>query len=230
MSPQLTILRETKQWIAIDKPAGLNVEQLWDYPSAENYVRRYLETQGIRQPYVGIVHRLDRPVSGVLLIAKKKSALRHLNEQFAKRQVRKEYWALTAQPPANARGELHHFILKLQKEKRAVAYPHARKGAVTAKLRYEVMKATSDSCWIKVWPVTGKFHQIRVQLAAVGASILGDHKYGGLRIANHPNTIALHAAKLTFRDPLEARLVSVTVSPPSDGVWKNFQTLSSSLK
>ena len=88
----IEIIAETKWWIAVNKPAGLNVEQLHDFPSVEQWVGAYQIRQGVRKPYVGIVHRLDRPVSGVLLVAKKKSALKILNEQFREKKIGKVYW------------------------------------------------------------------------------------------------------------------------------------------
>lgn len=218
MKPPFPILQETRHWIAINKPASLNVEQLWDYPSVETKLKDYLESQGVKRPFVGVVHRLDRPVSGVLLLAKKKSALKHLNLQFANRQVKKEYWAITENKPARAKGELHHFIRKLQKEKSAEAFLENRKGTIAAHLRYEMMQETPLGYWLKVWPTTGKFHQIRVQLAAINCPIVGDQKYGA-KLLDEQDKIALHAAKLTFHDPLEEHLTTVTAKPTVRKVW-----------
>lgn len=196
----LTVLAETKDWLVIDKPAALNVEQLHDFPSVEAEAARYLQARGLRRPYVGIVHRLDRPVSGLLLLAKKKSTLRALNEQFREKTVRKTYQAVVENPLDPPAGELRHWLVKDQMAKRAHAYEEARKDAVEARLRYRTLGPTADGYLLEIEPLSGKFHQIRVQLAAAGAPILGDEKYGA-RSTYAPQAIALRATRLVFVDP-----------------------------
>jgi 23S rRNA pseudouridine1911/1915/1917 synthase len=212
---KLIVLAETRDWLAIDKPAGLNVEQLWDYPSVEAEVARYLQAQGVRRPYVGIVHRLDRPVSGVLLLAKKKGILRALNEQFSERLVHKVYQALVEAPPQPAEGELRHWLVKDQKAKRAYAYDQARKEAVEARLRYRLLGRSAGGFLLEVEPLSGKFHQIRVQLAAAGSPIVGDEKYGA-RPSGRQEEIALRATRLTFTDPATGEK-TVVEAPPEWG-------------
>ncbi|MEL6660906.1 MAG: pseudouridine synthase [Bacteroidota bacterium] len=125
-----SILYETAHCLAINKPSSLNVEPIWDYPNVQDQVINYLrQTTGRQSPYVGIVHRLDRPVSGVLLLAKKKSALRLLNEQFAQRQVNKTYWAVCADPPPAEQDKMEHHLIKEQKNKRSVVFSTPRKGS-----------------------------------------------------------------------------------------------------
>ncbi|MCB0637787.1 MAG: RluA family pseudouridine synthase [Lewinella sp.] len=204
----LTILAETKDWLAIDKPAGLNVEQLWDYPSVEAEAVAYLRSQGVRHPYVGIVHRLDRPVSGVLLLAKKKSILKALNEQFRERQVTKVYQAVVEAALSPEAGELRHWLVKDQKGKRALAYAQPRQGAVEACLKYQSLGRTSKGYLLEIEPLSGKFHQIRVQLAAAGAPIVGDDKYGA-RSDYQEDAIALRAVRLVFRDPGSESVVQI---------------------
>ncbi|MEM1216410.1 MAG: RluA family pseudouridine synthase [Bacteroidota bacterium] len=219
----LPILHETRHWLAINKPAGLNVEQLYDYPSVEARVAEYLRQQGVRNPYVGIVHRLDRPVSGVLLVAKRKSALRHLNAQFAERRVQKTYWAITETAPAERATTLEHLIRKDQRAKRAEIVPRPQKGAVRGRLRYEYVQRTTHGHWLKVWPATGKFHQIRVQLAALGTPIIGDAKYGA-SLPDEADCIALHAAALVFVDPLNDQQLEITAPSPARAVWNNVKS------
>lgn len=205
----LPILLESRQYLVINKPAGLNVEQLFDYASVENWVTAYQQRQGIRRPYTGIVHRLDRPVSGALLVAKKKMALKDLNQQFRQRQVRKEYLALVENLPPTPSAKLTHWIMKDQKQKKAVAYDRARKGAVKGELRYQLIEQSDAGYLLKVHPLTGKFHQIRVQLAAIGCPIVGDSKYGSTQ-PFRKQSIALHAHRLQFLDPLTQEQVEVS--------------------
>lgn len=213
------IIEESAQWIAVNKPAGLNVEQLWDYPSVENHIKQYLQRPNSpKEPYVGIVHRLDRPVSGVLLVAKKKQALKLLNEQFASRKVQKTYWALCENAPAKAAAHLEHYIFKDQKAKKAIAYTQARKHAVQARLSYKVIRQINGFTLLEVKPITGKFHQIRVQLASIGCPIVGDVKYGAKAIAQ-ANTIALHAYSLSFYEPKDNGFKNIFIAPKTDKIW-----------
>ncbi|NUQ25354.1 MAG: RNA pseudouridine synthase [Saprospiraceae bacterium] len=196
----MTILAETPQWIAINKPAGLVVERdKYGYPSAEEEVRAYLRKQNKREPFVGIVHRLDRPVSGVLLLAKKKSALKQLNEQFRLRQVQKVYWAVVENRPPGDQGLLEGWIQKDVMGKKAVYSKEAVKGALPCSLSYKLLAEAEGRYLLEIIPHTGKFHQIRVQLAAIGCPIIGDQAYGST-VEYASNAIALHARVLSFSE------------------------------
>lgn len=218
----LSVLAETRHWLAINKIAGLNVEQLWDYPSVEADVRQYLQEQGIRKPYVGIVHRLDRPVSGVLLVAKKKSSLKKLNEQFRDRKVHKLYHAVVEGAVADPQGTLTHHLVKDQKNKRAWAFPKPQKGSIEASLDYKVLQIQESTSYLEIRPLSGKFHQIRVQLAASGHPIVGDEKYGSTR-PYLPNAIQLHASCLGFFDPVSAEPIHVEAPLPDHPGWMDLQ-------
>jgi 23S rRNA pseudouridine1911/1915/1917 synthase len=221
MSSELNILAETKHWIAVNKPAGLNVEQLWDYPSVEQNVRDYLSKNGRNPPYVGIVHRLDRPVSGVLLVAKKKSTLKALNEQFAQKSIAKMYWAITEATPEPAAALIRHYLLKDQLHKRALAFEEAVKKSIAATLDYRTIATHKSFACLEVSPHSGKFHQIRVQLAAIQCPILGDEKYGAT-VGDEPNCIALHARWLKFTDPatgLSQHIIADVPNRPNWQIW-----------
>lgn len=206
----LPILTETSHYLAIDKPAGLIVERNPWEPSAESLVFEYLsEKRG--SPFLGIVHRLDRVTSGVLLLAKKKSALKELNRQFAEKQVRKTYLAIVEQAPSQAEGKLEHWLFKNQAEKRAVVFERQQKNAVFCSLSYRSLKGRL----LEISPDTGKFHQIRAQLAAIGCPITGDNAYGA-QTGYRPNAIMLHAWKLEFNDPLSGERVLVEAPAPED--------------
>ena len=216
-----SVIEESTHWLVINKPSSLNVEPIWDYPNVEAQVRAYLKANGRRaEPYVGVVHRLDRPVSGVLVMAKKKSALRFLNQQFAERQVEKNYWAICeGQPPAEA-AVLEHYLVKDQQQKRSFVYPQRRKDAAAVRLSYRVLKSDGARSWLEVKPHTGKFHQIRVQLAAIGCPIIGDQKYGST-VNDETDCIALHARSLAFNRPEEpSQRVIVEADLPARSVWE----------
>lgn len=219
MPANLDILAETNQWIALNKPASVNVEQLWDYPSVEQMVRDYLEKPGRKPPYVGVVHRLDRPVSGVLLMAKKKSTLKALNEQFAQKKVEKKYWAITEAIPQPPVGDIQHFLVKDQLNKRAKAYDKAVKKSIPAKLSYQTCFTDGLFSGLEIQPHSGKFHQIRVQLAAIKCPILGDQKYGATQ-TDMPDCIALHARSLKFIDPISGQVQYIEADIPDRKSWK----------
>ncbi|PHN08435.1 RluA family pseudouridine synthase [Flavilitoribacter nigricans] len=206
---QPVILLETHQYLVLHKPHGLNVERLpQGFPSVEEWVHQYQVRQGVKKPYTGIVHRLDRPVSGALIVAKKKSALKVLNEQFRERQVQKFYVARVSHRPPDHQAELIHWIEKDQLNKRAIAHEHPRKKAIKSRLHYEIMQEEADSLLLLVKPITGKFHQIRVQLASIGCPIVGDSKYGSA-VSFQKDGIALHARRIIFTDPLSGNRVDV---------------------
>jgi 23S rRNA pseudouridine1911/1915/1917 synthase len=205
----ITVLKETLQYLVLNKPHGLNVERLpQGFPSVEEWVQDYQLQQGSKKPYTGIVHRLDRPVSGVLIVAKKKSALKLLNEQFRERQVEKHYLARVNNAPPQPAGELIHWIEKDQFNKRAIAYDTSQKKAVKSVLHYQVIAEGDQTFLLDVRPLTGKFHQIRVQLATMGCPIIGDDKYGST-LPFQRDAIALHAHKIIFRDPQTGKKVTV---------------------
>ncbi len=216
----LTIFLETNQYLVLHKPHGLNVERLHDFTSVEGQVHDYLAGRGVRQPYVGIVHRLDRPVSGALLVAKRKQALKQLQEQFRERRVEKIYLALVEHAPAEPTGELRHYLRKDQLGKRAQVFTRPVPEAAECRLRYRSLGETADGLTLlEVELIGGRFHQIRAQLAAAGAPIWGDAKYGARRIYL-PDGIGLHAYRLGFDDPLTGERRTVVAPLPADTGWQ----------
>lgn len=221
MIPQI-LLDETPQWIAVNKPAGMVVEKNPFEDSIETLVHRYVKAQQVRQAFVGVVHRLDRPTSGVLLFTKKKLALKNLNEQFRNRQVKKVYLALVDQAPPQAEGELSQWLFKDDLRKMAVVFDQEAPGRVFCQLRYRLVQQNKGYYLLEIHPTTGRFHQIRAQLAALGCPIVGDEKYGS-RATYWPNCIALHSWKLSFLDPLSGEPAQLTAPPPADEWWSNFE-------
>lgn len=207
------IIQETNWWVAINKPSGLIVERS---PFEENTIEAaawpYLEKTGKGKNFLGIVHRLDRVTSGVLILAKRKAALKDLNQQFAERTVQKEYLAIVEGQPEMTKGTLKHFLVKDQAAKLARVHTMPKPKSSTVQLHYEILENDGKSSLLRIRPLTGKFHQIRAQLAAIGHPIVGDTKYGGSGLA-HPREIALHASQLTFMDPQEKKQRVVKVAP-----------------
>lgn len=209
--------------LVVNKPAGLLVEHNSRFPSVEDWGWTHVRTLPGKN-YLGIVHRLDRAVSGALALAKRKSALRALQEQFTRREVRKLYWAICSAPPPEPSGTLTHWLKKDQAGKRALLYNTPHPGAVEVQLRYRLLHRATPSYLLEIDLLTGKFHQIRAQLAAVGCPILGDTRYGS-PLPYLPEAIALHARRLDFTDPLTKELATVQAPVPRNTIWEAFHEL-----
>lgn len=221
MSTSFSILHETPHWIAINKPAGTIVENNpFESPTIESLVFDYLKKTKTK-PYLGIVHRLDRVTSGVLLLAKKKSALRNLNEQFANRSVRKTYLAAITNVPTNPKGVLKHWLIKDQKNKKAVIYDRPQSQGQEVQLKYQILERKGDFTLLEIQPLSGKFHQIRAQLGALGFPIVGDDKYGSDVLAK-ARKIALHAWKLQISDPQSREKIELKAPLPEEVYWAPF--------
>lgn len=207
-----TILYESAWLLAVNKPAGLLVEQSPHYPSVESWAENYVAQQ-TRKPFIGIVHRLDRPVSGVLLLAKRKAALKDLNEQFRQRTIQKTYLALVEKEPPAPSGKLLHWLKKDVKNKKAIIYNHLVNQSDECLLGYNFQYKIGNYYLLKIELHTGKFHQIRAQLAAIGCPIVGDEKYGATN-AYQKDAIALHANVLRFKDPLSGDPLTIEAPAP----------------
>jgi RluA family pseudouridine synthase len=196
------ILYEDDVVIVINKPAGLMVEPDRNgHPNLLHQVRQYLKASLMPQEevYAQHIHRLDRPVGGIVLFAKQRAVLKNLSEQFAERKVKKYYHALTAQAPSSRTGTLEHWHRK--EKKRAVLYADEVQYSEKALLNYEISNVGQNRFLWTIELHTGKYHQIRAQLAHLGCPVIGDSIYGST-IPYHPNSIALHAWKLIFFHPL----------------------------
>jgi 23S rRNA pseudouridine1911/1915/1917 synthase len=215
----LTILHEDAHCLAIDKAAGLlSQARLPGEESLELEVRRHLNPRDPTAAYVGIVHRLDRPVSGVILWAKNAKAARRLAEQFAARETAKEYLALVAPPFGTPRGVFEDWLYEgdtgLGRVQVCLAGTPRSKRAVTRFRREDTFLSPEGTGVLRLWPETGRTHQLRVQTSARGCPIVGDALYGSPHA--FPCGIALHAAGLSVRHPVTD--VPMTISaelPPS---------------
>ena len=210
---------ETGAWVAVNKPFGLSVEKtLGANDTIEDQVLAYLSRQ-TSMPFVGIVHRLDRVTSGILLLAKKKSALRKLNEQFSQRSVKKIYLAMVEGVPTVPELTLSQWLYKDQKEKKAVVFDEPGEHRDACQLHYRIMQHNLTKALLEIELHTGKFHQIRLQLAALGTPIIGDEKYGASHFDYADKGIALHARSLEFLDPQSGSPVVVKAALPVHPVW-----------
>ncbi len=203
------ILFEDSYILVLHKPHGLMVEPDRNgYPNLLQQVKHYLKgslADG-EEVYAQHIHRLDRPVSGIILFAKQKTVLKNLSEQFAERKVKKYYLALTTNAPQEYKGVLEHWHRK--EKKKAILYDEDVAYAEKVKLSYEVEKKGDH---FFVWNIalhTGKYHQIRAQLASLDCPIVGDVLYGS-SIPYHENAIALHAYKLVFDHPITGNEVII---------------------
>lgn len=209
----ISIIRETPSWLAVNKPAGIQVERNPFGPSVESLAYGHLKLKK-RNPYVGIVHRLDRVTTGLVLVAKKKSILRQLNEQFRLREVQKTYLAMVEGVPAEGEATLTHWLVKDLNEKRARVAPKNSDKAFECILSYRLLRKEEDGrTLLEIRPLTGKYHQIRAQLAAIGCPVVGDMHYGA-KEEYHPNHIQLHAWKLEFFDPKREERLELEAPPP----------------
>ncbi len=207
-SLSIPILLETPQLLVVNKPAGIAVEfQSHGYPSVEAWAHQYLGKHG-KKDFVGIVHRLDRPVSGVLLLAKKPMALKLLNQQFATRTVEKTYLAIVEGTAVQESGKLEHWLEKDVVAKRAVVSKKGHPNAARCALSYRKAGETIWGALLEIKPLQGKFHQIRAQLSAAGMPIVGDSLYGAQK-SFLTDTIALHASSLRFRNPSDGNILEL---------------------
>jgi 23S rRNA pseudouridine1911/1915/1917 synthase len=228
----LVILHEDSHCLAVVKPPGQFTQGEWAPPdeiTLETAIRRYLDPAHPSAIYLGIVHRLDRPTSGLLVWAKTSKAARRLASQFESRKVTKEYWAVVE----SSRGPVddlvdhgdetwtdwlnrpdHAGIVSVLDQRTAGA-----REAVTV-VRFETALTVPPSCrWLRLWPKTGRTHQLRVQAARRGLPILGDHSYGSTAAAPLPRGIALHARALEFYHPTSGSRLRLVAPVPSS--WKD---------
>lgn len=230
MPLSLSILFEDNHCLAVAKPAALLTQGVPPgIPTLEALVKAYLKDKHNKtgNVYLGIPHRLDRPVSGVVLFARNTKAARRLAEQFQQREVRKIYWAVVERsvegqlPPEE--GEWEDWLLKIQDEARTERATAATPGARQAQLRFRRLRERPEGALLEIEPRTGRMHQIRVQAAVRGWPLLGDALYGARLPFGPPaamprdRVIALHARSLTFLHPI--RYEPVTVTAPLPEAW-----------
>ena len=214
----LEIVHENNDFIVVNKTAGLITEKSpFESLTVENQVHDYLANKKSK-PYVGIIHRLDRVTSGVLVFAKKKSVLVAFNEFFSSRKVQKTYLAVVSNKPPKNKQNLQHFLVKNLLEKRADIVPTKIKNAQDATLSYQILGQNKYGYLLEVKPRTGRFHQIRAQLSHIGCPIIGDEKYGSDQ-KYVDLSVCLHAWKLTYPDLNTKENKTVEATMPKNAFW-----------
>jgi 23S rRNA pseudouridine1911/1915/1917 synthase len=222
-APPVEILYEEGPCLAVLKPSGLLTQAPADIDSMERRLRAFLKERDAKPGniYLGIPHRLDRPVSGVLLFARHVRACRRLSDQFAGRLVRKKYWALVEGTVDPAAGRWDDWLRKVPGEARAEIASADHIEARSAALTYRTRGATPYGSWLEIEPETGRTHQIRVQAASRGYPVAGDALYGAKRSFGEQNddprrlAIALHARSIEFRHPMTQEVVCVEAPLPN---------------
>lgn len=210
------VLYEDNHVIGINKRVGdiVQGDKTGDIPLSEHlkaYLKKKYNKPG--EAYLGVVHRLDRPTTGVVLFAKTSKALSRLNAMFAdKAQVQKTYWALVDAMPPATEGTLTHWLVRNEKQNKSVAHNKEVQQSKKAVLHYKLLKSFDHYHLLEIDLITGRHHQIRAQLAAIGLHIKGDLKYGAKR-SNPDGGICLHAYKLTFEHPVKKEVISIEVAP-----------------
>jgi len=217
------IVQETSGWIAVNKPPGISVEcQPVTKETLEDLALAYL-SQTIKKPFVGIVHRIDRPTSGLVLLAKKKSVLIAFHSLFRSAKIRKTYLAVTNVAPEQKKGMLENWLVRDTLQKKALVMPNKGPNAALARLKYRIIAQKNHHYLWEILLLSGKYHQIRAQLSAIGCPLTGDTHYGGKSLP-HANTIALHARKLTFPDPLTGNIIELEAPFPELDIWKIWES------
>lgn len=221
----MKVLYEDNHIIVINKAAGEIVQgdktgdkSLCDTMKA--YIKEKYAKPG--NVFIGLPHRLDRPVSGIVVFAKTSKALERLNRMFSEGSVKKIYWALTKGIPQPAEAELESWILRNEKMNKSFSYSKEVKGSKRAVLHYRLAAASQNYNLIEVELKTGRHHQIRCQLSSIGCPIKGDLKYGAQR-SNPDGSISLHARYIEFVHPVSKEQIAITAPLPDDRLWQSFE-------
>tara|TARA_B100001173_G_scaffold310481_1_gene325165 strand:+ start:569 stop:1255 length:687 start_codon:yes stop_codon:yes gene_type:complete len=226
----ITVLYEDNHLIAVKKQSGdiIQSDQSGDITLADKvkeYVKRKYNKPG--DVFLGIIHRIDRPVSGVVVFARTSKALIRMNELFREKKIQKVYWAVVEEKPPLENGEIVNWLKKNQEKNRSRAYDSEVKESKKAELKYQLMGRSRNYYYLKINPLTGRHHQIRVQLSNIDCRIKGDVKYGAKR-TNKDGSIHLLARSISFVHPVKKEEIEIVCNPPIDPLWNEFLNLSKS--
>ena len=221
----MDVVYEDNHLIIVNKSSSEIVQgdKTGDKPLAE-MVKEYIK-QKYHKPgnvFLGVVHRLDRPVSGLVVFARTGKALARLNEMFRTKEVHKTYWAIVGNCPPTEEGELVHWLVRNEKQNKSYAYDKEKPEAKKAVLDYKLIGRSERYFLLEVDLKTGRHHQIRCQLAKMGCPIKGDLKYGSPR-SNPDGSICLHARRVRFVHPVSKQEIDVTAPVPEGNLWHSFQ-------
>lgn len=220
------ILYEDNHIIAINKTTSEIVQgdKTGDKPLSE-IIKQFLKVKYNKpgEVFLGVTHRIDRPVSGVVLFAKTGKALSRLNDMFKNKELEKTYWAIVANKPKEIEGKLEHFLIRNEKQNKSYAYPTEKPNSKKAILTYKLILSSDRYCLLEINLETGRHHQIRCQLASIGSPIKGDLKYGAPR-SNPNGGISLHARRIKFIHPVSKEIIEIIAPTPTDEkLWQILQ-------
>ncbi len=220
----MTVLYEDNHIIVVNKESGEIVQgdKTGDVPLSDivkDWIKKKYNKPG--NVFLGVVHRLDRPVQGVVVFAKTSKALSRLNEMFKTSDVHKTYWAITANRPKVEEATLTHWIVRNEKQNKSYAYEVEKPNSKKAVLHYKLIGASERYNLIEVKLMTGRHHQIRCQLSKIGCPIKGDLKYGAKR-SNVDGSISLLARRIEFVHPVSKQNLVIEAPLPQDNLWKSF--------
>lgn len=224
----MKVLYEDNHIIAVNKTCSEIVQgdKTGDEPLSET-IKKFLKEKYNKpgEVFIGVTHRLDRPVSGVVLFAKTSKALTRLNDMFRNQEVKKTYWAIVKDKPAQTEGRLEHFLVRNEKQNKSVAHEKMVPNAKKASLTYKLIAHSDTYYLLEVHLETGRHHQIRCQLAKMGCPIKGDLKYGFAR-SNANGGISLHARNVEFIHPVSQNPIQITAPvPEEDKLWLAFEKM-----
>jgi len=219
------VLYEDNHLLIVNKAAGdiVQGDKTGDTPISE-YGKTYLKEKYDKpgNVYLGVVHRLDRPTSGALIMARTDKALSRLNKMLTKHEIKKVYWAIVEKAPKVEASELINFIKKNPKNNKSYVVTKNTEGAKEAILNYKLIASSDNYHLLEVVLQTGRHHQIRTQLSNIGCIIKGDLKYGSKR-NNKDASISLHARHLSFIHPVKKNIIEITAPIPKDKLWEYFE-------
>jgi len=217
----LQVLFEDNHIIIVNKRAGdiSQGDKTGDTPLSE-IVKQYIKEKYNKPSnvYLGVVHRLDRPTSGIIIFAKTSKALERLNKMLREKVIHKTYWAIVKNTPSKTQDTLINYLRKNPKNNKSTAYKTEIEGSKKAILHYKILKELDNYCLLEIDLETGRHHQIRSQLSNIGSPIKGDLKYGFDR-SNKDGSIHLHARKIEFIHPVTKETIQVEAPTPQDVIW-----------
>ena len=216
---KLEILFEDNHLIGVNKKSGdiIQGDKTGDQPLSE-IVKIYLKKK-YNKPgnvFLGTIHRIDRPTSGIIIFAKTSKALSRMNDKFRNNEISKTYWAIVKKILPDKSATLENYLMKNQKKNKS--FVTKKDNAKHAQLSYKLIQKLDNYYHYEIYPKTGRHHQIRVQLSHIGSPIKGDLKYGAKR-SNKDASINLHARKISFKHPVTKDYLEITAPPPKETIW-----------
>ena len=220
----LQVLHEDNHIIVINKRVGdiVQGDKTGDKPLSEvvkEYIKEKYKKPG--EVFLGVIHRLDRPTTGIVIFARTSKALIRMNELFSNRETQKTYWAIVKNKPENSEDNLVHYLKRNEKNNTSKAHIKEVSGSKLANLDYKIIASLQNYYALEINLYTGRHHQIRAQLSAIGSPIKGDLKYGFDR-SNKDGGIHLHSRKLVFIHPVSKENIEIIASTPKDSIWNTI--------